>query len=783
MNKVSLLAASVAIALTGCGGSDDGSKPVEARGIVITAIDGYLHNAEIWVDKDGNLANGCELNTEIVTNEDGKATISKADFAGMNVCIKAVAGKTIDNDRGLVAKGFDLASPASEGNNIIVNPMTNMVIEQMSANSELTQEQAEEKVVASISTSITGADSAMIFGDYLANSSNEAKALKVIGETLVDNNELDIETQLAISTEVATETSNIIENSPEDLDNYAPVVDVTDGVVTVKPNSRPVASTIAPVEMIFGDAWQTIDVTDKFSDVDGDKLTYSMIELKGNSNGLRIDANTGVISGTPSKAGQFLYQVFAEDEHGSLSYPTNLQVTITTPNSAPTVEQSVESILKDTFAEERFTQGQEIVGAVYDVTGLFKDADGDKLTYGVAGAPAGVNVTLTADELMITGTPSTSGSFTITLSATDGVHEQAAETTITLTVEEAKVPSFGFNEAKRITLESEIKTKLGELTQNQPITPVTLETTLQDIFPAQNINIPVEYFAGMNTSNSDHQTSIDGIRVDVTDEGVLSLSGTPTQASENGVFYIAAGIYVDQADEVVSSMEQVKLPVVKADETQPSNTLTSFLVNGKLPEYVASMNEALFNSDGGVEMFAGDYSYDDKDTKIEDNKIVHPEGYDEFLYIGNNNNLAVAYAATGAQDLIVWSHDNIDHAAPAQAVPDRLKSGEWIYLMDDAGSNNYSPDMLAQTLNIDNKTWNDGSASGDITITYNQGNTITYKFHLTDMTFEETCKVLSSDEKLIAMSCQWMHDGGDGLKTNYRLFTQDQALASELLNP
>ncbi len=41
MNKVSLLAASVAIALTGCGGSDGGSNGGNS-GVVITGFDGYF---------------------------------------------------------------------------------------------------------------------------------------------------------------------------------------------------------------------------------------------------------------------------------------------------------------------------------------------------------------------------------------------------------------------------------------------------------------------------------------------------------------------------------------------------------------------------------------------------------------------------------------------------------------------------------------------------------------------------------------------------------------------
>ncbi|MGR5235916.1 putative Ig domain-containing protein [Vibrio alfacsensis] len=438
MNKVSLLAASVAIALTGCG-SDSGSKPVEASGIVITAIDGYLHNAEIWVDKDDNLANGCELNTKIVTNEDGKATISKTDFAGMNVCIKAVAGKTIDNDRGLVAKGFDLASPASEDNNIIVNPMTNMVVEQMANNSELTPETAKDEVVKAITGTGLNADADMIFGDYLANSSDEAKALKVIGETLVDNNEQDVETQLAISTEVANDTNEIIINSGE-LDNYAPVVEVTpDGSVTVKPNSRPVVDlTPEAVTMLLGDVWVAIDASELFSDADGDTLTYSMQTLGNDNNGLVIDETTGLITGTPKAAGEFIYQIFAEDTKSSLSYPANLKVTIETPNTAPTHSPEALEAIQAKLNALTLTQGDK-VNETIAATGLFTDVDGDALKYTVENVPAGMSVTLDNDELSLTGTPSNHGEFTVGLFANDGVNQASAEAEVTLTIEEAAV--------------------------------------------------------------------------------------------------------------------------------------------------------------------------------------------------------------------------------------------------------------------------------------------------------------------------------------------------------
>ncbi|WP_063647712.1 putative Ig domain-containing protein [Aliivibrio fischeri] len=443
MKKVSLLAASVALALVGCGGSDGGSDTntgtPSAGGIIITAIDGYLHNAEIWVDKDGNLANGCELNTEIVTNKDGKATISKTDFAGMNVCIKAIAGKTIDTDRGLVAKGFDLASPASESNNIIVNPMTNMVVEQMANNNELTPETAKDEVVKAITGTGLKADADMIFGDYLANPSDEAKALKVIGETLVDNNDKSVETQLTISTEVANDTNEIINNSGE-LDNYAPVVEVTpDGGVTVKPNSRPVVDlTPEAVTMLLGDVWVAIDASELFSDADGDTLTYSMQTLGSDNNGLVIDETTGLITGTPKAAGEFIYQVFAEDTKGSLSYPANLKVTIETPNTAPTHSPEALETIQAKLNALTLTQGDK-VNETIAATGLFTDVDGDALKYTVENVPAGMSVTLDSDELSLTGTPSNHGEFTVGLFANDGVNQASAEAEVTLTIEEAAV--------------------------------------------------------------------------------------------------------------------------------------------------------------------------------------------------------------------------------------------------------------------------------------------------------------------------------------------------------
>ncbi|CAH0531184.1 hypothetical protein CTH30272_03464 [Allocatenococcus thiocycli] len=398
MKKLSLLAASVAIALTGCGGSEGGSSdsgtPPTPGGLIITAIDGYLQNAEVWVDKDGNLSNGCEFNTDEVTDENGQATISKADYAGMDVCIKAIAGKTIDKDRGIIASDFELASPSSDGDQVIVNPMTNMVIEkvktQLASDSALdvveAKQVAADEVVAAVTQSGLTASAEMIFGDYIASAetSKDAKALKVIGETLVDHQDQPVEKQLEITTKVAEKAQEIISSTtPEDIDNFAPVVNVpSDGDVTVVQNSRPVVETdLQPVTIQLGDTFSAINAADYFSDAEGDALTFTMSAIGGEKNGIDID-DLGMITGTPKAAGEFIYQIFAEDAKGSLSYPATLTVTIETPNTAPTVNDTTKTDLQAEVNGWQWVKGEQPQDTL-NISALFTDADSDVITYKV----------------------------------------------------------------------------------------------------------------------------------------------------------------------------------------------------------------------------------------------------------------------------------------------------------------------------------------------------------------------------------------------------------------
>ncbi|UUM30671.1 putative Ig domain-containing protein [Vibrio japonicus] len=397
MKKLSLLAASVAIALTGCGGSDNDDSSTSTTqssqsGVEITAIDGYLKNAAVWVDTNENLILDISEDTklDIVTNEYGKFTLPEK-YKSQTVFIQAVAGQTEDTTRGFITEDFSLASTSGS---TVVNPMTNMVVKkvanQLKVDSTLDIEtaikEAKKAVVEAVTKSGLKVDASMIFGDYIAKAdeSKEAQALNAIGEVLVDNADIDVEKQLEVADLVAKEANDIIENNGNVAD-FAPVITIPadDNPVVVEKNHRPTSSqTIEPITVVLGDVIASFTVS--FTDSDDDKLTYELKVLKVGDglHGLSIDSTTGEISGTPVSAGVFTYQVFATDEHKARSYPLTFTVTVEAPNTAPVINEDVKVQLQDEISTWQWVEGEQPLDTL-NISALFDDADSDILTYRV----------------------------------------------------------------------------------------------------------------------------------------------------------------------------------------------------------------------------------------------------------------------------------------------------------------------------------------------------------------------------------------------------------------
>ena len=157
------------------------------------------------------------------------------------------------------------------------------------------------------------------------------------------------------------------------------------------------------------------DLSELFSDADGDTLTYEVSDLP---DGLSYDSTTNTISGMPTTAGDYTITVTATDPSGaSVSIEYTLSVA---ENSAPVA------------TSDSLTDARTDYDYSYDLSSLFTDADGDEITITVEDLPDGL--TYDADTMTISGQATTVGDYTVTITATDGI----TETTVTLTLSVAE---------------------------------------------------------------------------------------------------------------------------------------------------------------------------------------------------------------------------------------------------------------------------------------------------------------------------------------------------------
>ncbi|MDO6684971.1 MULTISPECIES: Ig domain-containing protein [unclassified Agarivorans] len=416
MKKVSLLTAAVALALSGCG-SDSNDSPSSPSLFTVTAIDGYLANADVYA------GDSCELRVG-ATDDKGELSLS-AEHADKTICIKAIAGVTVDSNRGVVVDEFELAAPAGSA---VVSPMTNLVVEQMIADDSLSQEQAEAAVVDSFNSEdsdvvYTEQD---IFGDYIeaAESGDEkAEAVNIVGETLVDNDDvLDPSEQLKVIEDVSKETSEIIADPAKDLEHYSPVVvvDPTNGYEKVETNYRPyvdLEQLPAPVSIELGESVDQ-DVSLYFNDAnEADVLSYSMDAF---DSGLSIDSDSGIISGTPQVAGQFTLYVYASDQK-TRSYPLVLELNVSSPNQAPMVNTATQQQIQEQLLKLEL-RANEQVNETIDLTQLFEDDDA--LIISADSNVPGLTLRVEQEQLLLGGTPTTRGDFVLSIGASDSINAE-----------------------------------------------------------------------------------------------------------------------------------------------------------------------------------------------------------------------------------------------------------------------------------------------------------------------------------------------------------------------
>lgn len=209
--------------LTGCGGGGGTTAPDPVEPpptdntpdpvvLTVTAVDGYLENARIYIDLNENYSFD-ETEPNGMSDANGQVTFTLTDIAeGLlkPIIVEAVEGQTIDKSTGLrVSQSFTMVAPAGSE---VVSPLTTL------AQLSLTQGQQADiaSAIEAIKTQLGLPADADIMADYL-NAESGSGSLYAIARSIVPllpqdpatlfTGEVDsatVETLMSTATNVAT---------------------------------------------------------------------------------------------------------------------------------------------------------------------------------------------------------------------------------------------------------------------------------------------------------------------------------------------------------------------------------------------------------------------------------------------------------------------------------------------------------------------------------------------------------------------------------------------------
>ena len=177
--------------------------------------------------------------------------------------------------------------------------------------------------------------------------------------------------------------------------------------VNPAPNRAPVvAETINPLTLTAGDSPTTIDMTEKFSDPDGDPLSFSVVSTDTRVATVSISNSTLAI--TPVTEGTTTVMIMVQDTAG-LTITRNVTVTVNpAPNRAPVVVEAIDPLT--------LTAGTS--ATTIDMAAHFADPDDDALIYTAVSADTRVAIVSVSNSIL-TLTPLAEGTTTVMIMVRD----------------------------------------------------------------------------------------------------------------------------------------------------------------------------------------------------------------------------------------------------------------------------------------------------------------------------------------------------------------------------
>lgn len=418
MNKVSLLAASVAIALTGCGGSDGGSNGGNA-GVVITGFDGYFKNAVVFEDLNNNGQWDTNDTFLGLTDEKGQLKIKakpETTLALQTITPNGAKQKqlialdptyagtyTVDMDHPSQAMAHELVFRAPNSSNVI-SPITDLVAIEMANNSSLTEEEAAAKV----NQALGGTEEAPIdlYSDFVSGVDKSAelhKTAQILTESKAQN-PANYEKKAAefakeadaivgeMTQEQITDVNNkpVIEDSTPNSNELSPVPVYNNKLVVNEDVEEAAEDKLDNLpEIVKGAGFDGVELNieglfkDKDQNLVTPKLTHN---LAGTGIEARIEGNQLVLSPAAevTKAGEFEIILTAEDKDSTgktlATVITVFELDIETANQAPTIIEAEQKRLQSIIDDWQLQQG-EAFEQTLDISGLFKDEDGQLEEY------------------------------------------------------------------------------------------------------------------------------------------------------------------------------------------------------------------------------------------------------------------------------------------------------------------------------------------------------------------------------------------------------------------
>ncbi|HHG3564870.1 TPA: hypothetical protein ACPVZ4_001740 [Vibrio parahaemolyticus] len=464
MNKVSLLAASVAIALTGCGGSDSGSSSA-SNGVVITGFDGYFKNAVVFEDTNNNGQWDTQESILGLTDEKGQLTLAAKpektlalqtlvpNGAKQKQLIALDAKKyagtyTVDMDHPNQAMAHEIVFRAPSSSNVI-SPITDLVAIEMAKDPSITEEDAK----ANVNKALGGSEEAPIdlYSDFVEGATKNAelhKTAQILTESKAQNptnyekkatefaqaanQEVD---RLVASGENINDPSlrPVITDSTPNSDNLAPET-VVNNKLTVNETVEDAAEDKLDKlsKIVKGAAFDGVELNieglfkDKDQSLVSTKLTHNLA-----GTGIEVEQVGNLIVLHPAaiveKSGDFEIVLTAQDKNANgdvlSTVSTVFEIEIESANLPPMVVEAEQARLQS-IVDGWYLQQGELFEQTLDISGLFQDKDGQITDYsadyvGIEGLSAieDGNAIVT-----IKGTPTKAGESgaALTISATDG---------------------------------------------------------------------------------------------------------------------------------------------------------------------------------------------------------------------------------------------------------------------------------------------------------------------------------------------------------------------------